>query len=128
MQSDSIATDRRRHLRFPAPERAVAVERNSNKLGQIQDISMGGLSFRYIDAEGGLGSSGSLMDIVDTESGFYLKEIPFEIVADFLVDDLPSFSALPVRQCSVRFGELKDAQRSLLEAFLSRCGDLGGPV
>ncbi len=122
MNLDNTSVERRRHPRFPAPEGAVAADRRSHRLGQIRDISKGGLCFRYIDGQGCEHGTDSVMDIVDTNSSFYLKEVPFRIVADFPVHDTPSFSSLPLRHCSVRFGDLKERQITLLEDFLQRCG------
>ena len=42
--------ERRRHKRYKAVEGAyAAISPHSHKLGQVIDISMGGLSFKYID-------------------------------------------------------------------------------
>ncbi len=42
--------ERRRNKRYKAVEGAyAAISPNSHKLGQITDISMGGLSFKYFD-------------------------------------------------------------------------------
>ncbi|WP_242637487.1 hypothetical protein [Desulfobacter hydrogenophilus] len=44
--------DRRKNKRYKAAEGAyAAISPNSNKIGQIIDISMGGLCFKYINPE-----------------------------------------------------------------------------
>ena len=46
--------ERRKNKRYKAVEGAyAAISPNSHKLGQIIDISMGGLAFKYIDTNNG---------------------------------------------------------------------------
>ena len=68
---------------FPEGEIALAVlKAKPLKMGQIVNISKGGLAFRYIDSEIEAGKS-SKLDIVFAQNGFHLKKIPFKTVTDY---------------------------------------------
>lgn len=113
--------DMRRHRRFRADGNALAAFytdlHNFIKLGQIIDISLGGLAIRYIalgeetQAPGVLelfGSSGCIA---------HLTEVPCKVVYDYEISD-ESWGMLKVRRCGVKFGELTQKQLSRLHAFI----------
>lgn len=110
--------DRRGHKRFPVRDGAFAVLRPQlNKLGQIVDISLGGLAFRYVFT--GTHSNGSFeMDIFLAGNGFYLERVPIRTVSDFKMTKKIPMSSIPVRRCSVQFGELTPFQITQINHFL----------
>jgi len=110
--------DRRRKKRFRVKEGAFAALVNrENKLGQIKDISLVGLSFRYIDSEGQL-SQPSELRIILAGSGLFLDKLPYQTVSDFEVTNGFTFSSLKMRQRHIAFGELSPYQVSRLNDFI----------
>jgi hypothetical protein len=107
--------EQRRHKRFKAPQGAFAgLGPDFNKVGQIIDISMGGLAFRYIGKA--KPANRSHLDIIMIEPDFYLGNVPCVTVSDFPLDGGISFNA--TRRSSVRFGKLTPYQKVLLGQFV----------
>lgn len=116
---------RRQHVRFRVDGATIGVSREQyTKMGQILDISMGGLSFRYFD--GGLESAEfptkAQMAILLAPRDFHLENIPFQTVLDFQVQ--PIF--LEMRQRCVQFGPLTSTQLIHLEYFIANLSE--GPI
>ncbi len=113
--------ERRRSKRYKAIEGAyAAISPKSSRLGQIIDISMGGLSFKYID-------TGHLDEPEDTEQeqtvflssmGYYVGDLSFKTVADYEVTNAPSFSSMKVRKRHVQFTDLSFKQLFDLDYYL----------
>ena len=121
MTSTKETAERRKHKRFKVQAGAFAVLRPqwpySTKLGQVIDMSMGGLAFRYIDTEGET-SGPCELDIFTADSNFYLHEIPFKNISDFEMDNVPSLASIRMRRCGLQFGELTQSQIFDLEYFI----------
>jgi len=79
------SAEQRAHKRFQVPMGSfVSLGSNGSVLGQILDVSMGGLSFRYI---GDTSENGSHLDIFSTEHDFHLGRVRFKAVKDFEIDN-----------------------------------------
>ena len=110
--------DRRRKKRFRVREGAFAALVNrENKLGQIKDISLVGLSFRYIANEG-QSIHPSELRIILAGSGLFLDNLPYKTVSDFEVTNGFTFSSLKMRQRHLAFGDLNSYQESRLNDFI----------
>ena len=118
------SAEQRAHKRFEVPMGSfVSLGSNSSVLGQILDVSMGGLSFRYIGDEP---KNGSHLDIFSTEHDFHLGKISYKPVKDFEIDNQVLYKmggkAHPhcrtMRRGSVKFHKLSRKQRSELKKFL----------
>ena len=110
--------DRRRKKRFRVREGAFAALVNrENKLGQIKDISLVGLSFRYIASEG-QSIHRSELRIILAGSGLFLDNLPYNTVSDFEVTNGFTFSSLKMRQRHLAFGDLNPYQESRLNDFI----------
>lgn len=113
--------ERRRNKRYKAVEGAyAAVSPNSHKLGQIIDLSMGGLAFKYIDT-----SSEETKDELSPEEtiflssmGYYVGDLPFKTIADYEVTNAPSFSSMKIRKRHVQFTDLSFKQLFDLDYYL----------
>ena len=113
--------ERRRNKRYKAVEGAyAAVSPNSHKLGQIIDLSMGGLAFKYIDT-----SSEETKDEQSPEEtiflssmGYYVGDLPFKTIADYEVTNAPSFSSMKIRKRHVQFADLSFKQLFDLDYYL----------
>ena len=111
--------EHRKHKRFQARKGAFAgVRPDYHRLGQIVDICMGGLAFRYMAAKRASNTSHE-MEIFLTSGDFLIVGLPFKTVSDIETEQLP-FSSLAVRRCGVQFGELTDREMTQLEYFIRK--------
>ena len=110
--------EKREHKRFRVQEGAYAMLRGSaRKLGQITDISRGGLAFRYIDI-GERPRRSFDLDILWKGNGFHLENVSFKTISDFRATKEFPFSSIPMRRCGGQFTALTEDQISELEYFI----------
>ena len=113
--------EKRQHMRYPALDGAiVALNPKAEILGQIIDIGLGGLSFRYIDTEVEAPPSQELLILLN-KPRFFLENLPYRKVTDKELPNEFIFSAVSVRRMGVEFGNLTDTQRTQLEDFILYC-------
>lgn len=114
-------SDRRKHRRFQVRDTAFVVLKapwpHSTKVGQIIDISMQGLAFRYI-ADEGRSNGSSELEIISADHSFYLDKVPFNTISDSKTDNDVPFSSIEMRRSAVQFGDLTSNQISQLEYFI----------
>lgn len=110
--------DKRKHKRFRSQDLAFAAfGSHSKEIGQILDISRGGLAFRYI-ADGDRLNESRELEIYLANNGFHLKEVPFNKISDFeLTSEFP-LSSIIMRRRGVQFGELTQDHVSQLGYFI----------
>ena len=89
------------------------------QMGQIINISKGGLAFRYIDSEDESSESFEL-DILFAQNSFYLKNVPFKTVWVSGAVSNPSFSPLKTKQRGMQFGKMVPLQIHLFDYFLQK--------
>ena len=118
MADVKFAGERRKQKRFKAAEGdfAALVDQES-RLGQIKDISIRGLSFRYIDSDEKIENAKELKIILGHQ-GLYLDKVPFKKISDFEIESEFSFSRVKMRQIGLEFGKLTAEQRMKLERFI----------
>jgi len=116
--SDSIIQERRKHKRFKAAENAFASVRNDHgSIGNILDISLGGLCFKYI--AGVEASAGVLeLDIFLSDHSFWLRRIPCRNITDVKLACDFSFRTVGMRRRSVQFLNLTRTQQSMIEHLI----------
>ena len=118
MLDRSVLDERRQQKRFRAQEGAfAALVAQESRLGQIKDISIRGLSFRYIDGHEKLENADALKIILG-DQGLYLDNVPFKKISDFEIENEFSFSRIKMRQIGLEFGELTPGQRDRLNRFI----------
>jgi hypothetical protein len=118
MLDRSVLDERRQQKRFRVQEGAfAALVAQESRLGQIKDISIGGLSFRYIDGQEKLENADALKIILGDE-GLYLDNVPFKKISDFEIENEFSFSRIKMRQIGLEFGELTAEQKMRLDRFI----------
>ena len=111
--------ERRRHTRFKvAPGAYAAIRTTPHTLGQIKNISKGGLAIQYVDLGEPKQHNGS-MDIFVSGRHSFVRQLPVKTITDFKVDNEVPFSSLQIRQMSVQFGHLEDQQQIQLNAFIN---------
>ena len=110
--------ERREYKRLPVREGVYAlIKNNSSTLGQIKNVSMGGLAFSYIVNEEQMHESFKV-DIFISGQGFCLKNIPSKKISDFHIDNKLSFTTFAIRQVGIQFNELNHNQLSQLDNFI----------
>jgi len=113
--------ERRKSTRYKAIEGAyAAISPSSHKLGQIIDISMGGLAFKYIDTNNDDTNNQTLSEesIFLSSMGFYVGNLPFKTISDNEITNAPSFSSMKVRERHVQFTDLSFKQLFDLDYYL----------
>jgi len=107
----NFQSERRHNPRFRTNGDAIVVlKSHPATMGKLIDISMDGLSFRYIHSLERLDQT-SLLDIFLSKGGFYLGRAEFTAVSNAKISDF-------VRRFSVQFRGLRRGQRSRLERFI----------
>jgi hypothetical protein len=86
-------------------------------LGQIIDISKGGLAFRYV-GNGGQPRRSFHMDIFLANNGFRMEKVSFRTVSDFEVSKQGLANSVIMRRRGVQFDELNQEDASRLEYFI----------
>ena len=121
MMSIKRTVERRKNKRYKAIEGAyAAISPNSQKLGQIIDISMGGVCFKYIDTsnDGQNDRTQQEDSIFLSTVGYYIGDLPIKIVGDYAVTNAPSFSSMKVKKMHIQFTDFSVKQLFDLDYFL----------
>jgi len=117
MTDDTNLKERRTHKRYKVKMEAFAALASHYLIGQIKNISKGGISFTCI-ANVKPDSRIFEIEIFTQDDQFHLREIPFKIVSELDVEDRIPSSSLQKKQINGVFLELTDSQVSQLEHFL----------
>ena len=115
--------NQRKDTRFTARDGSVAVvkHKHSSKFGIINNISRGGLAFRYLVTDFELEEDSKEqfeLDIVCKSGGLPLCIGSCKIIKDNYVPPEYSFCLGLMRKCSVQFSEMTPDQKSRLEYFI----------
>ncbi|MGD2150358.1 MAG: PilZ domain-containing protein [Desulfobacterales bacterium] len=120
MRNKEGLIEKRKHQRYKVKGKAFAISSPDYKnLGQIRDISKGGLSCQFIE-NGEQTKNSNEIEIFSAVGDFYLKKLPVRTVLDFEIDNTVSSNSMPMRQWSMQFGKLNYLQRLLLDFFLQK--------
>ena len=114
MGKEKTVADRRQHKRFKATTGIFAV---NSHFGQIEDISMGGLLFRYVERgpwPEETVETGSLFG----EDDLWIDSIPIKFISECMAEDGVACKSTIVKKRSIEFGELTPRQIRLLETFI----------
>jgi hypothetical protein len=116
--------ERRKHTRYPMKKGAYAtISPDSAKLGQIINISMIGLAFKYIDSSNPVMNKQKYPETLFLSSmGYYVGDINFKTISDYEVPDgeIPeTFSdTMKIRIRHVKFTDLKLKQLFDLDYYI----------
>ena len=97
------------------------------KLGKIDNISMGGLMFHYVDSMIKFNEA-LVLDILLAGCGFYLANIPYKTVTDVVIPEEMPGDPIEMRQVRLQFQKLNVNQRSNLNDFLLNHGAENGDL
>ncbi len=112
------STERRKFQRYKVAYGAYAVAGpEAAKLGQIKDISLGGLAFNYLADEARSNHCNEL-DIIIRQDATRIEHLPVKTISDFELAQKNVFSTVKLRQLGVQFGELTPDQTTQLEHLL----------
>ncbi|OIP46641.1 MAG: hypothetical protein AUK28_06965 [Desulfobacterales bacterium CG2_30_60_27] len=112
--NEAPTRERRRNPRFPVSSGLFAVD---FQMGQIIDISMGGLAFRYVERRQRK-PDGEGVGIIFDEEDLCFDRIPVQTVSDVILSHAGEDKTPTVRRCGVRFLDLSYTQKSLLQNFI----------
>ncbi|MBC2693989.1 MAG: PilZ domain-containing protein [Desulfobacteraceae bacterium] len=115
----TINVEKRKFTRFKVKDISFVLLKSVSyeELGEIVNISKGGLAFQYLVGENQIKESVEL-DIILAGNGFHMKKIPCKTIADFEIINEIYFSSLKMRRHSIKFGELDNNQISELDYFI----------
>jgi Tfp pilus assembly protein PilZ len=106
-----VLSEKRRHKRFQLKVSAFALlNAPFSEMGEIIDISMGGLSFRYT-SDRALPKGSLALDILCVDDGFHVAKVPVSTVAESVVSG-------EVRRRGVQFDRPTDRQLSQVRYFI----------
>jgi hypothetical protein len=91
------------------------------KLGEIDNISMGGLMFQHADSKE-QSNQALVLDILLADCGFYLSDIPFRRITDVVIPDEVFSDAIEIRQVRLQFQQLNTIQQAQLKEFIINHG------
>ena len=110
--------EKRKHRRHRVQGNSFAViNQDPVRLVPILDIAMGGLGIYVNDGAKWINDSQKL-EIMVADCSFYLDNIPFEIIANFRAFPGDASSMLDGRRYSLKFGNLRPAQKARLKYFI----------
>ena len=110
--------DRRRSPRFLVEEGVFAqLVADCGKLGQINDISMLGLSFNYVKDDECIPGTGKLR-IIMSGSGLYLGDLLIETITDCEIEGGFSLSPLKLHRAGLKFTDLTAEQEKQIRLFI----------
>lgn len=111
----STPKERRKFTRFTPKDGTVAV--NNHALGPVVDLSMGGLSFRYMEDKSDTPMT-EFFGVFLGSDNILIDKIKSQIVSDRVSKQGTSFLQTQSRQCSIRFLSLTSDQQKELENFI----------
>jgi hypothetical protein len=112
------SAERRKQRRFKVKQGAFAgLGHLLRPVGQIIDISTGGLSFRYV-ASNARSHECAKLKILKTDGSFSCHRIPFKTIWDYSTPQDFSLDSPILRHCGVQFGKLGDDQEFDLKYFI----------
>jgi hypothetical protein len=119
-----LKPEKRKHIRIPAKGDAyVAFGTNFNKIGKLQDISIGGLSFTYITNIEDSVQDSSIATIFISEIGFYLPDLSSKLIYNFPLsraDNIQYYKTLfIINRCGLQFTAINEYQLDKIGLFMN---------
>lgn len=119
--------EQRVHERFRVKDGVFAVIRKNNDtkltVGQIIDISQGGMSFKYMANSEPIDGVHKL-DIYSSGNGAQLKDISFRVITDSRIDSPFPFSTVFMRRGGLQFQGLSDDHLNRFFEFIGKFADI----
>jgi hypothetical protein len=113
-----MSVERRNHERLEVQDGAFAIPSlEIGAVGQIVNISQGGLAFSYVGSQNRSKESPALK-ISFRDGSFAIYRVPAKTVWDRPIPQAYSLDVITLRQCGVQFGELTEEQKFDLKCFI----------
>lgn len=119
--TDQPKERRKHHRRSARGDSFAMLEPETRIMGQIIDVSRGGLSFRYLPSHfaAQVRQRECALHILLADHSFYFDPLPCRVASDDRISQHEfGFSLLAMRRCSVSFLDLSEEQRSQLDYFV----------
>ena len=117
--------ERRKYKRFKVRSGAFAVAKShSTQVGQVIDISEGGMSYLYMDDHNRAEDSFK-MGIFVSGKGYYFDDIGASVVSDYVVPKESPFSFLTMRRQCIKFDAMDENQEAGIRSFISTFANNG---
>ena len=112
--------EKRKYKRFKVKDITFALLKSSysEEMGEIVDISRGGLAINYFVGKDSIIKESVELDIILADNGLYIKNMPCRIISDFEITDKFYFSSIKMRRHCIQFRELEISQISELDYFI----------
>jgi hypothetical protein len=94
-------------------------ERRKHEVGQIKDVSKGGLAFQHLVITESTEEPFEV-EILSEFDDFRLEKLPVRAVVDFELDTMGLYALFSIRQLSLQFRRLNHSQKLLLDHFIQR--------
>lgn len=119
MNPHSLEHDRRNSKRYRMKDVAFAVLRSESdeELGQVINISRGGLAFEYFVGSKQIRNA-KYLDLMLTKNELYINQIPVRTISDFEIKNELPFNTIAKRQQSVCFEALTEEQEKQVEFLI----------
>jgi hypothetical protein len=118
MATEKKPVEQRQCKRFRVrSEVVVLLSPHDAEMGQLRDVSMGGLTFDFVTSQV-LPIEATRLDICPMGSAFLLCDLPFRSIWELSIYETKPTS-LHRKRCGVQFGELTPDQIRLLEYFIN---------
>ena len=112
-------TERRSHPRYAVQKGAVAFgETSVNRLGHVEDIGMGGISFRYMYFEDDSESLDTI-NLYFPKYKFTLKRLSVRLISDIEEFNPSQFKTVTMKRCGMQFCQLTPDQKAQIKRFIS---------
>lgn len=111
----------RRYTRFFVDNGAyTTLGRNFTKVGKVKDISLGGLSFEYLNDANETSEGNSQLSLFLTNDDFYMSGLACQVIYDRPKGDIDpnSSDTVKINRCAVRFLSLSDSRKDRLAFFI----------
>jgi len=110
--------DRRQATRFAVIEGVFAqLVSDCGKIGQVTDISIKGLSFRYVQDDQCISERGKLRIII-SNTGLFLSDMSINTVSDIEIEGGFSISPLKLHRAGLKFTGLTVEQKEQIDRFI----------
>ncbi len=118
MQAENRFLERRAHPRFETKAGIyVRFASYSTRIGEVKEMSLGGLSFQYAESTADV-SEPSELDLFSDVGDSFLGRLTFETISDAKVEPNNAIVVGSLRRCGLKFVNLTSKQLAQLKTFI----------
>jgi hypothetical protein len=113
-----MTQERRKYTRYKTKDNVfAALGIGFSNVGKIQDISMGGLSFQYIEKIKTVRQKSSLIAVFHSEDVYFLPNLACNIIIDESINENVKAKYVE-KKCAVGFKDITKNQKEKLEYLI----------